>query len=104
MVPKINKGLSELIMLVIDNQCRCVQRKNRLMKAVQEENVSSVLEILKEHNSGHHCKIINDDDLLDAYRSVINHGTGKEVNELKEIIGFREDLFQKILYELKERE
>jgi len=77
-------------------ECKCVQRKNRLNKATEQEDVSGIIKLLNENGNGNHCKIIDDDDLYYAYKTIVLSRKEMYINELKTIRGFREDIFQRV--------
>jgi len=85
--------------LVTSLECKHVQAVNKFMEAIDENNPTYLLKVLEKNNNGK----FTDDILLAAYGVIALHLQGK-VEELKHTPGFREDLFQKILYELKEGE
>ncbi|MDD4662215.1 MAG: hypothetical protein PHG24_02955 [Candidatus Pacebacteria bacterium] len=71
---------------------------NRLMKAIESEDASSVLIYLKKMSNG--CGFKLDDVVLySAYQVIINSADKRLIEELKESTMYRQDIFQKISQE-----
>lgn len=79
-------------------QCECVQKMNRLMKAIESEDAPSVLIYLKKMGNGCGSKL--DDVVLgSAYQVIMRSADEGLIEELKESTMYRQDIFQKISQE-----
>lgn len=74
------------------------------MEGIEKNDAPSVLEYLKKIN-GNGCKHqkekLDDSILCAAYETIIRSGKFHLICDLEESMGFREDIFSKVLVELK---
>jgi hypothetical protein len=74
------------------------------MEGIEKNDASCVLEYLKKINSNG-CKQrekLDESVLSAAYKTVLKSRASRLINDLKESVGFREDIFSKVLIEFKE--
>jgi|GEM_PF-3317927 len=73
------------------------------MEGIENNDASYVLEYLKRMQNGCSCyKLLDDCVTESAYRTIMKFGNEGLIGELRETKGFKEEIYSKVLMEIKE--